>query len=62
MAFTVTHAGGYTSEFGDDDSYRVNDQGLVVIDSESGIRTTLSPAAWVEIKEPRPDTQVAAGF
>jgi hypothetical protein len=62
MAFTVTHADGHASEFGDDDRYRLNDQGLLIIDSVGGVRTTLSPAAWAEIKEPSPDVSVTAGF
>ena len=62
MAFTVTHADGYASEFGDDDRYRLSDQGLLVIDSAGGLRTTLSPAAWVEIRESRPEAAETAGF
>jgi hypothetical protein len=61
MAFTVTHADGLTSEFGDDDSYRLSDQGVLVIDSGE-MRTTLSPAAWIEIKESRPGVSVTAGY
>lgn len=62
MAFTLTRADGSTSEFSDDDSYRYNEQGLLVIDSATGNRITLSPSAWAEIDEPRTDVSVMAGF
>jgi hypothetical protein len=62
MAFTLTHRGGLALEFGDDDSYRFNDQRLLVIESADGVRTTLSPVAWLEIREARPDAPEAAGF
>src|SRR4051794_10175563 len=62
MAFTLTRADGSESEFGDDDRYRVNEQGLLVIDRATGNRVTLAPAAWLEIDEPRSGVSVSAGY
>ena len=45
MAFKITYEDGSTEEYGDDDRYRVQDAGVLQIDTINRGRRILAPAA-----------------
>jgi|RhiMethySRZTD1v2_1073278.scaffolds.fasta_scaffold30614_5 hypothetical protein len=51
MAFKITYEDGSTEEYGDDDRYRVQDAGVLQIDTMNRGRRILAPAAWRMVED-----------
>jgi hypothetical protein len=62
MAFTVVVSTGYLVDYQDDDSYAVNENGVltVTIANPRFVRQIYSPGGWLEVVETNPGIDAGA--